>query len=439
MARADGRMADELRPCGIIPDFVGTAAGSCLISFGGTRVIVTASVEEGVPPFLRGKGQGWLTAEYAMLPASTGRRKSRDGIKRDSRGVEISRLVGRSLRQAVDLARLGERTLTIDCDVLEADGGTRTAAITGGFIALCLAVDKLIRQGALRESPIVSQIAAVSCGITGEGAVLDLNYLEDSGAKADMNFVMNDELGLVEVQGTGEGGAFTAEQLAEMLRLAQSGVKKLMDAQREALGERAYVIRQKQTLVLSSANQHKIRELRRMLGHRFHVVGMKEAGFDGEVAETADSFEGNAILKAEVVRAATGYLTLADDSGLEVAALSGEPGVRSARYAGEHGDDSANNELLLRKLEGISNREARFVSALALASPFGPTRVFRGECKGVITRSPRGSGGFGYDPLFETASGRTFAELDEDEKNSISHRADAMRKLLAYLDQAPNS
>jgi len=422
-----------MRPCGITPDFVGTAAGSCLISFGGTRVICTASVEEGVPPFLRGRDQGWLTAEYAMLPASTGKRKNRDGIRRDSRGVEISRLIGRSLRQAVDLKRLGERTLTIDCDVLEADGGTRTAAITGGYVALCLAVDRLIRQGALRESPISHQVAAVSCGVVNGQAVLDLDYQEDSAAQADMNFVMNGQLGLIEVQGTGEGSAFSEDDLQQMLRLAQAGIRQLMAAQREALGERAYVIEQAQTLVLASTNQHKILELQQLLGQRYQVIGMKDAGFIGEVEEKADSFVGNAVLKAEAVCAATGYLTLADDSGLEVMALGGEPGVRSARYAGTHGDDAANNALLLRNLRDEHNRSARFVSALALASPHAPTKVYLGECAGTITHAPRGSGGFGYDPVFETVDGKTFAELSQDEKNSISHRAMAMRKLIADL------
>ena len=176
MERIDGRSPQALRRVPITPNIVGTAFGSCLMETGGTRVIATASVEKGVPAFLRGKGQGWLTAEYAMLPASTGRRKQRDGLKKDSRGVEISRLIGRSLRQAVDLRRLGEHTVTIDCDVLEADGGTRTAAITGGFVALALAVDQMIQQGMLKESPINHQVAAVSCGVVEGKAILDLNY-----------------------------------------------------------------------------------------------------------------------------------------------------------------------------------------------------------------------------------------------------------------------
>lgn len=433
MKRNDGRAPNQTRPCTIQTDFVSTAAGSCLIATGGTRIIVTASVEPGVPPFLRGKNQGWLTAEYAMLPASTGRRKSRDGIKKDSRGIEISRLIGRSLRQAIDLTRLGERTITIDCDVLEADGGTRTAAITGGFVALCLAIDHLIKQGQLKESPIISQIAAVSCGIVNETALLDLDYSEDSTALADMNFVMNDKMELVEIQGTGEGRSFSIDALHRLLSLAQDGIKHLFDKQSEALGERSHVIHQQQTLVLSSGNVHKIEELKFLLGDRYRVIGMKEAGFEGDIDETSETFEGNAILKAETVCKACGYLTLADDSGLEVNALHGEPGVHSARYAGQHGNDLANNELLLEKLSGVDDRSAQFVSVLALASPFAPIKTYRGVCEGSITHKPRGINGFGYDPLFEVENGRTFAELTEEEKNSISHRAKATQLLIDDL------
>ena len=194
MDRQDGRTPEMPRLHRITVDFMSTAAGSCLIETGGTRVICTASVDESVPPFLRGKNCGWLTAEYAMLPASTGHRKQRDGLKKDGRGVEISRLIGRALRQAVDRSRLGERTITIDCDVLEADGGTRTASITGGFVALCCAIDRLIKDGKLKESPIVHQIAAISAGVVNGTPCLDLCYTEDSTADTDMNFVMN-ELG----------------------------------------------------------------------------------------------------------------------------------------------------------------------------------------------------------------------------------------------------
>lgn len=433
MNRIDQRSHNQARNCRITPDFVSTAAGSCLIELGGTRVIVTASLEPGVPPFLRGKNQGWLTAEYAMLPASTGRRKARDGVKKDGRGVEISRLIGRSLRQAIDLKRLGEYTITIDCDVLEADGGTRTASITGGFTALCLAVDHMIISGKLKESPIIHQVAAISCGLFGKDALLDLCYQEDSTALVDTNFVMNESGSLIEVQGTGEGAAFPLSALDSMAQLAWEGIRQLMSCQKAALGSRAYVIGQPQTLVLASANQHKINELQAMLQKKYRVIGMREAGFNLDVEETGQTFEDNAILKAEAVRDATGYVTLADDSGLEVSALSGAPGVHSARYAGIHGDDEANNRLLLKQLDSVQDRSARFVSVLALASPFGATQTYKGICEGTITHAPRGQGGFGYDPLFECSLGKTFAEITEEEKNSISHRAKAMEKLKEAL------
>ena len=432
--RTHGRAAQSLRPVTIQPDFVGTAAGSCLIAFGGTRVICTASVEESVPPFLQGRNSGWLTAEYAMLPASTGRRKQRDGIKRDSRGVEISRLIGRSLRQAVDLTRLGARTITIDCDVLEADGGTRTASITGGFVALCLAVHRLIEEGKLKESPVARQVAAVSAGIVDNQAVLDLDYPEDSTAQADVNVVMNDAFDLIELQGTGEGRAFTRGELDNLLQLAQQGIEELMRLQREALGDKQYVIAQPQTLVVASNNAHKVMELKTMLGDRYRVVSMREAGVDMDVDETGDTFEANAILKAEAVRNATGYLSLADDSGLEVPALHGAPGVHSARYAGEHGDDAANNRLLIGNLKNVPQPwQAQFVSVLALASPFAPTRTFEGICPGTIVADARGESGFGYDPHFLYETGLTFAQMTAQQKNAVSHRARAMEKLKEAL------
>lgn len=434
MKRLDERQPDMMREVHMQPGFISTAAGSCLIAFGGTRVLCTASVEDNVPPFLRGSGMGWLTAEYAMLPASTGRRKQRDGIKKDGRGVEIGRLIGRSLRQAVDLSRLGPRTITIDCDVLEADGGTRTAAITGGFVALCQAVDGLIRRGALKESPIAHQVAAVSCGVVAGLPMLDLCYREDSMADADMNMVMNEQFRFIELQGTGEERAFSLAELGQLLSLAQAGIAQLFARQAQALGEAAYVIGQKQTLVIASNNAHKIKELTAMLGDRYHLVSMREAGFYGDVEENGDTFADNAVLKAEAVRDATGYAALADDSGLMVDALGGAPGVHSARFAGVHGDDAANNALLMDKLKDVpAPRTAQFVSAIALASPFLPTRLFEGVCPGVVTFAPRGQQGFGYDPYFEYDTGKTFAEMSDEEKAQVSHRARAMHKLLEAL------
>ncbi len=436
MTRKDGRNPNELRPCDMQVGFVGTADGSCLIRCGGTRVICTASIDESVPPFLRGKGLGWVTAEYAMLPASTGRRKARDGVKKDGRSVEISRLIGRALRQAVDRRFLGERTITIDCDVLEADGGTRTASITGGFVALCCAVNKLMQQGKLQESPITHQIAAVSAGVVEDTPCLDLCYVEDSAAQTDMNFVMNEQGAFIELQGTGEGRAFSRNELNQLLALGEKGISELHEMQRRALGEAARVIAPKRTLVIASNNPHKIREISQMLDDTLHVISMEEAGFTEEIDENGDTFEANAIIKAKAVAMATGLCALGDDSGLTVDALNGEPGVLSARYAGVHGDDDANNDLLIQKLWDVpaEGRTAQFNCAMALVLPNGETFTVSGTCPGVITFTPRGNGGFGYDPYFEYLSGETFAEMDGEEKNRISHRAKALQAMLPYLE-----
>ena len=436
MSRPDNRKPNELRPCEITVGFVGTADGSCLIRCGGTRVICTASVDESVPPFLKGKNVGWLTAEYSMLPASTGRRKARDGVKKDGRGVEISRLIGRALRQAVDRRFLGERTITIDCDVLEADGGTRTASITGGFVALVCAVDKLLKQGKIKESPIVHQIAAVSAGIVDDVPCLDLCYLEDSAAQTDMNFVMDETGAFVELQGTGEGRAFSRGELNEILALGEKGIDELHEKQREALGDRTRHIAPKRTVVIASNNAHKIQEISHMLEDRLNVISMAQAGFTDEIDENGETFEENAAIKARAVAKATGYCALGDDSGLSVDALDGAPGVYSARYCGHHGDDKANNDLLIANMADIpaEDRTAEFVCAMALSLPNGDVKTVRGACPGVITFTPRGTGGFGYDPYFEYLSGETFAEMAQEEKNQISHRANAMRLMLPYLE-----
>ncbi|NLC32630.1 MAG: ribonuclease PH [Clostridiales bacterium] len=437
MKRLDGRVVNQLRGIQMQIGFISTAAGSCLINYGGTRVLCTASIEEKQPPFLKGTNMGWLTAEYAMLPASTGRRKQRDGLKKDGRGVEIGRMIGRALRQAVDMNRLGPRTITIDCDVLEADGGTRTAGITGGFAALCQAVDGLIKEGLLKESPIIHQIAAVSCGIVAGIPMLDLCYREDSMAGTDMNIIMNEKFSFIELQGTGEGSAFSVNELAKMLSLSREGIVPLLAAQTKALGEIAHVIGQKQKLVIASNNKHKIQQLALMLGDRYELISMKDVGFTEEIDETGKTFAENAILKAETLRNFAGFASLADDSGLMVDALDGAPGIHSARFAGKHGDDKANNELLIDKLKDIEMpRTAQFVSAIALAHPFMPTRLFQGACSGNITFEPRGINGFGYDPYFEYENGKTFAEMNNEEKAKISHRARAMHELLEALDNA---
>ena len=434
------RQADELRAIRIIPDYTEMAAGSALICCGRTKVICTASVQEGVPPFLRGKGKGWLTAEYAMLPGSTPQRKPRDGVKKDGRGVEIQRLIGRSLRAACDLTRLGERTVTIDCDVIQADGGTRTASITGGFVALCLAVDRLMQSGALLDSPIVKQVAAVSAGVVDDQCALDLEYAQDSRAQVDMNIVMTrDEkgrLGFVEVQGTGEGRSYSRRELDRLLELGEKGCLELMGAQTAALGERAEVMFKKPVLALASNNFGKLRELKQILGERFDVRSMRELGVKLDVEENGATFEENALIKARALMKLCGCATLADDSGLCVDQLGGRPGVHSARYSGVHGDDEANNQLLLRELaDKPKPHRAHYGAAVALCRPGREDIVVYGRCDGEIIDEYRGDGGFGYDPLFLSDDlGVTFAEADPEAKNRVSHRARAIKLALQRLE-----
>ena len=235
--RSYGRSADQPRPITIEPGFVRTASGSALISAGETRVICTASVQESVPGWMKGRGKGWVTAEYGMLPASTGDRKPRDITKgrADGRGVEIQRLIGRSLRGVVDFAALGERTIYIDCDVLQADGGTRCAAITGGMVALSLAVNGLLSGGLLERSPLTGSVAAISAGIVDGVPLLDLDYSEDSTAEVDANVVMTGDGGLVEVQATAERTPLSRAHLDELLALAELGIEQLRAAQEAAV------------------------------------------------------------------------------------------------------------------------------------------------------------------------------------------------------------
>jgi len=237
MGRPSGRAADELRRVSFTRRFAKHAEGSVLVEFGDTHVLCTASVEETIPPFLRGKGQGWVTAEYGMLPRSTHTRTAREAArgKQTGRTQEIQRLIGRSLRAVTDLKALGERTITLDCDVLQADGGTRTASITGGYIALAEACEALVKKRLIPANPLHGQIAAISVGICDGVPVLDLDYAEDSQAETDMNVVMNNGGAFVEVQGTAEGHAFRRHELDAMLNLAASGIGQLFALQLQAL------------------------------------------------------------------------------------------------------------------------------------------------------------------------------------------------------------
>ena len=235
--RPSNRAPDQMREIKITRNYTKHAEGSVLVEFGDTKVICTASVESRLPPWLRGQGKGWVTAEYGMLPRSTGSRMGREAArgKQGGRTMEIQRLIGRSLRAAVDMKKLGEQQITVDCDVIQADGGTRTASITGGFVALSDAINHLIEKGEVKENPIVTQIASVSVGVYNGTPVLDLDYDEDSSAETDMNVVMNGEGQFIEVQGTAEEAPFSMEEMQQMLALAQQGITNLIEHQREAL------------------------------------------------------------------------------------------------------------------------------------------------------------------------------------------------------------
>ncbi|MEA5039314.1 MAG: ribonuclease PH [Clostridiaceae bacterium] len=239
MPRHDGRKNNEIRPVKITTGFIKYPEGSVLIECGNTKVICNATVEEGVPPFLRGRGTGWVTAEYSMLPRATAERSSRDisRLKLNGRSAEIQRLIGRALRSVTNLARLGERTITIDCDVIQADGGTRCASITGGFCALVLALEKLRAAGVFKTLPLFSYVAAISAGLVKDEPVCDLDYVEDSGGEVDFNFVMDDEGNIVECQGTGEERPFSKKELDDLYMLAHNGIRQLIAAQRTAVGE----------------------------------------------------------------------------------------------------------------------------------------------------------------------------------------------------------
>ncbi|MBX3281951.1 MAG: ribonuclease PH [Acidobacteria bacterium] len=233
--RQDGRSFDELRSVRITPNISPYAEGSALIEAGRTKVICTASVEDRVPPFLRNKGTGWVTAEYAMLPRATNTRTQRETLRPTGRTQEIQRLIGRSLRAVVDMKLLGERQIFLDCDVIQADGGTRCASITGAYVALALACRKLVQTGVVRTNPILSEVAAVSVGVCEETTILDLAYTEDSSAEVDMNIVCTGEGKFIEIQGTAEREPFSREQMNEMLALAEKGIKELFEQQRKAL------------------------------------------------------------------------------------------------------------------------------------------------------------------------------------------------------------
>lgn len=429
--RKDKREEDHLRRVKITNQYLMSPQGSVLMEMGNTKVICTATVEETTPRHLKGTGQGWVTAEYGMIPGSTGTRKRRDVLKTDGRTVEIQRLIGRALRSVTDLSLLGERTIWIDCDVIQADGGTRTASITGAYVALTDALQWMKTQGMIQEWPLKGALSAISVGIVEGRPMLDLCYEEDSAASVDMNLVMTDQGEFVEIQGTGEEATFTAEQLQTLLALGEKGCRELFRKQKEVGMKK---------IVAASQNKHKLKEIEAITQEfGMFILPRDEAGIPNvEVVEDQDTFEGNSYKKAYEIMKLCGEITIADDSGLEVDALDGAPGVYSARFAGDDCNDQSNNEKLLKLLEGVpeEKRTGRFVSVITIIFPDGKTLTARGEIEGHIAKEERGENGFGYDPLFiPLGYSRTFGEFQADEKNRISHRGNALIKLRELLCQ----
>lgn len=436
--RHDGRQVNDLRKITIQTNVFKHPEGSVVISFGDTQVICSATIEENVPPFLRGSETGWVTAEYSMLPRATNTRNRRESSKGklSGRTMEIQRLIGRSLRAVVDLEKLGERSIIVDCDVIQADGGTRTASITGAFVALQLAINKLMQTGELSENPIKEHLAAISVGILeDDNYAVDLDYIEDSACQVDMNLVMTESGRFVEIQGTGEEATFDGDQLNHLLHYGKEAIESLIAYQKEALyvQNTANDAVADKTIMIATGNMGKAKEFEKMFAKAgYQIKTMKDFPELPEVQETGQTFEENARLKAETIANILQCPVLADDSGLTVDALGGMPGIYSARFAGEQKSDASNNAKLLHELTDVAdeNRTAQFHCTLVFAAPQKESLVVEGIWNGRIARIPRGENGFGYDPLFIVDGlEKTSAELTPEEKNEISHRGQAMKKL----------
>ena len=436
--RHDGRQVNDLRKITIQTNVFKHPEGSVVISFGDTQVICSATIEESVPPFLRGSETGWVSAEYSMLPRATNTRNRRESSKGklSGRTMEIQRLIGRSLRAVVDLEKLGERSIIVDCDVIQADGGTRTASITGAFVALQLAINKLMQTGELSENPIKEHLAAISVGILEDDSyAVDLDYVEDSACQVDMNLVMTESGRFVEIQGTGEEATFDGEQLNALLHYGKEAIESLIAYQKEALYAQntAKDAISDKTIMIATGNMGKAKEFEKMFAKAgYQIKTMRDFPELPEVQETGQTFEENARLKAETIANILQCPVLADDSGLTVDALGGMPGIYSARFAGEQKSDASNNAKLLHELTDVAdeNRTAQFHCTLVFAAPQKESLVVEGIWNGRIARIPRGENGFGYDPLFIVDGlEKTSAELTPEEKNAISHRGQAMKKL----------
>lgn len=452
MIRKDGRSQTQLRVVEIETNVFKHPEGSVVINFGETKVIISATVEESVPKWLEGTGKGWVTAEYNMLPRATNTRNKRErNGKVAGRTMEIQRLIGRSLRAVMDLEKLGERSIIVDCDVIQADGGTRTASITGAYVALKIALETLVKKGKLKEMPLIDNVAAISVGIlSNDQMVADLNYEEDSTAKVDMNLVMTGSGKFVEIQGTGEESTFSASELNDMLSLGTQAIEQLTSIQEDALKKVSFHVekpmeQKEQTIIIATRNPGKAKEFVQLFEPKgYKVETLLDYPEIPDVEETGVTFEENARLKAETIAKRLHKPVLADDSGLMVDVLGGFPGVYSARYSMIPGfreaTDTGNNAKLLGDLHSQFVKgekvKAQFHCTLVFAHPEKESLVVEADWHGEVVPLPKGENGFGYDPLFlPEGSSLTSGQLSNDEKNKVSHRAQAVKKLSAVWEQ----
>lgn len=429
MIRHTGRTPRELRNIQIKTNVFKYPEGSVVISFGDTEVICNATVQPQASK-QAASGQGWISVEYNQLPRATGQRQSR---KSPAAAETIAETIGKALRGVCDLSRLAEREIVIDCDVVQADGGTQSASLTGAFVALRLAVNRLLAQNELANDPIRENVAGVGVALLPDGTcVLDPDEYEEEQALVGMSLVMNEGGDFLSIQAFGADTSFSGNDLNELLHYGAVGIESLIASQKEALVDKTHEVPEK-TIVIATGNVGKAKEFAALFGAAgYEIKTLKDFPDLPDVAETGTTFEANARLKAETISQLIQQPVLADDSGLCVDALSGMPGVYSARFAGEQKSDAANNAKLLHELYDVPDekRGAHFHCTLVFAAPQKDSLVVSADWYGRIGRIPRGDYGFGYDPLFiPDGMEKTSAELLPAEKNHLSHRGQAMAKL----------
>lgn len=429
MIRHTGRTPRELRNIQIKTNVFKYPEGSVVIAFGDTEVICNATVQPQASK-QAASGQGWISVEYNQLPRATGQRQSR---KSPAAAETIAETIGKALRGVCDLSRLAEREIVIDCDVVQADGGTQSASLTGAFVALRLAVNRLLAQNELASDPIRENVAGVGVALLPDGTcVLDPDEYEEEQVLVGMSLVMNEGGDFLSIQAFGADTSFSGNDLNELLHYGAVGIESLIASQKEALVDKTHEVPEK-TIVIATGNVGKAKEFAALFGAAgYEIKTLKDFPDLPDVAETGTTFEANARLKAETISQLIQQPVLADDSGLCVDALSGMPGVYSARFAGEQKSDAANNAKLLHELYDVPDekRGAHFHCTLVFAAPQKDSLVVSADWYGRIGRIPRGDYGFGYDPLFiPDGMEKTSAELLPAEKNHLSHRGQAMAKL----------